>query len=154
MARRRKPDRVRGGKVPAKTPTFEKKHYNYGRWTKGRFSEAVTAAGPGKTIFLAGIGAEHPQSGKILYPGNFAAQCRFAYRKLKKVLAKNGAGMADVVKQVTYVTDARHQAEAGACRRQAYGAAPLPAHTFLVVSQLAWPGMLVEIDVIAMVPVE
>jgi enamine deaminase RidA (YjgF/YER057c/UK114 family) len=29
---------------------------------------------------------------------------------------------------------------------------PLPAHTFLNVSQLAWPEMLVEIDVIAMVP--
>jgi enamine deaminase RidA (YjgF/YER057c/UK114 family) len=28
---------------------------------------------------------------------------------------------------------------------------PLPAHTFLVVSQLAWPGMLVEFDATAMV---
>ena len=81
-----------------------------------------------------------------------AVECRYAYRKLKKVLARNGASMADVVKQVTYVIDARHQQEAGECRRQAYGSAPLPAHTFLNVSQLAWPAMLVEIDVIAMVP--
>jgi 2-iminobutanoate/2-iminopropanoate deaminase len=149
-ARKHNPVRLRGGK----TPGFEKEHYNYGHWTKGRFSEAVTITGPGKMIFLAGIGAEHEDSGKILYPGNFTAQCGYAYKKLKKVLAKNGAAMADVVKQVTYVTDARHQSEAGACRRQAYGTAPLPAHTFLVVSQLAWPGMLVEIDVIAMVPVK
>ena len=27
------------------TPGFEKKHYNYGTWTKGRFSEAVTVTG-------------------------------------------------------------------------------------------------------------
>jgi enamine deaminase RidA (YjgF/YER057c/UK114 family) len=59
--------------------------------------------------------------------------------------------MADVVKQVTYVTDVRFQREAGECRREAYGDAPLPAHTFLNVNQLAWPNMLVEIDVIAMV---
>ena len=147
--RKRKP-------APARrdAPAFEKKHYNYGTWTKGRFSEAVTVTGPGKVIFLAGIGAEHEDSGKILYPGDFVRQCRYAYKKLKKVLARNGAGMADVVKQVTYVTDVRHQREAGECRREAYGDAPLPAHTFLNVNQLAWPDMLVEIDVIAMVAVK
>jgi enamine deaminase RidA (YjgF/YER057c/UK114 family) len=141
--------------VAARKPAtrgFEKKHYNYGRWTKGRFSEAVTVTGPGKMIFLAGIGAEHEDNGKILHPGDFERQCRYAYRKLKKVLARNGATMADVVKQVTYVTDVRYQKQAGECRREAYGDAPLPAHTFLNVSQLAWPAMLVEIDVIAMVP--
>ena len=135
----------------AKSAAFEKKHYNYGSWTKGRFSEAVTVTGPGKMIFLAGIGAEHAKTGKILYPGDFERQCRYAYTKLQKVLARNGATMADVVKQVTYVTDARYQREAGACRRAAYGDAPLPAHTFLNVSQLAWPDMMVEIDVIAIV---
>ena len=31
---------------------------------------------------------------------------------------------------------------------------PLPAHTSLTVSALAWPGMLVEIDIIAMVPLK
>jgi hypothetical protein len=41
---------------------------------------------------------------------------------------------------------------AGQCRKEAYGDAPLPVHTFLNVSQLAWPAMLVEFDVIAMVP--
>ena len=131
---------------------FEKRHFNYGRWTKGRFSEAVTVIGPAKTVFLAGIGSEHEQTGKIMYPGDFTAQCRYAFRKLKKVLARNGAGMSDVVKQITYVIDARHQKQAGECRREAYGKAPLPAHTFLNVSQLAWPEMLVEIDVIAMAP--
>jgi enamine deaminase RidA (YjgF/YER057c/UK114 family) len=133
---------------------FEKKHYNYGAWTTGRFSEAVTVTGPAKMIFLAGIGAEHEDNGKIMYPGDFARQCRYAYKKLKKVLARNGATMADVVKQVTYVTDVRFQREAGECRREAYGDAPLPAHTFLNVNQLAWPHMLVEIDVIAMVAVK
>ena len=137
----------------AKKSTFERKRHNYGSWTKGRFSEAVTVTGPGKMIFLAGIGAEHEDNGKILHPGDFTRQCRYAYRKLKKVLARNGATMADVVKQVTYVTDIRYQKQAGDCRREAYGAA-LPAHTFLNVSQLAWPDMLVEIDVIAIVPLK
>jgi len=145
--RKRKPAQTRLEKK-----VFERHHFNYGRWTKSRFSEAVTVTGPAKMIFLAGIGSEHEQTGKIMHPGDFTAQCRYAHRKLKKVLDRNGATMADVVKQVTYVIDARHQQLAGKYRRQAYGKMPLPAHTFLNVSQLAWPAMLVEIDVIAMVP--
>ena len=31
---------------------------------------------------------------------------------------------------------------------------PLPAHTLLTISQLAWPGMMVEIDVTAIVPLK
>jgi 2-iminobutanoate/2-iminopropanoate deaminase len=145
--RKRKSAKADSGKQ-----AFERHHFNYGRWTKSRFSEAVTVTGPAKIIFLAGIGSEHEQTGKIMHPGDFSAQCQYAYSKLKKVLARNGATMADVVKQVTYVIDARHQQLAGKCRLRAYGKALLPAHTFVNVSQLAWPAMLVEIDVIAMVP--
>jgi len=131
---------------------LKKKHFNYAEWTKGRFSEAVTVTGPGKMIFLAGIGAEHEVHGEIQHPDDFAAQCRYAYGKLRNVLAQNGASMADVVKQTTYVTDVRFQKMAGECRSEAYSGLPLPAHTFLTISQLAWPHMLVEFDVIAVAP--
>jgi hypothetical protein len=30
----------------------------------------------------------------------------------------------------------------------------MPAHTLLTINQLAWPGMMVEIDVTAMVPLD
>lgn len=131
---------------------FEKKHYHYGEWTKGRFSEAVTVTGPARMIFLAGIGSEHEQTGEPLYKDDFDAQCRYAYQKLKAALAKNGATMNDVVKQVTYVTDVRYWQQASAIRAEHYAGAQLPVHTFLTVSQLAFPGMLVEIDIIAMTP--
>jgi len=47
------------------------------------------------------------------------------------------------------VTDIRSQVQAGKCRAEALGGAPQPVHTFLNINQLAWPGMLVEMDVIA-----
>ena len=97
---------------------------------------------------------EHEDTGEPLYKDDFAAQLRYAYKKLTAVLEKNGATMHDVVKQVTYVTDIRYWKDASQIRSEAYGDAPLPAHTFLNVSQLAFPGMMVEIDVIAMVPLE
>ena len=89
--RKRKSAKAGSGKQ-----AFERHHFNYGRWTKSRFSEAVTVTGPAKMIFLAGIGSEHEQTGKIMHSGDFSAQCQYAYRKLKKVLARNGATIADV----------------------------------------------------------
>jgi len=130
---------------------FEKKNYNYSEWTKGLFSEVVTVTRPGKMIFLAGVGAEdeNGQRGTIRHLADFAGQCHYAYDKIKRLLAAQGATLNDVVKIVTYVTDIRNLPEAGKCRAEALDGAPQPVHTFLNINQLAWPGMLVEVDVIA-----
>src|SRR5262249_2411958 len=95
--------------------TLEKKNYNYSEWTKGRFSEAVTVTGPGKLIFLAGVGAEdeNGKGGDILHKGDFVAQCHYSYDKIKRLLAKHGATLADVAKMVTYMTDVRYQPDYG-----------------------------------------
>jgi 2-iminobutanoate/2-iminopropanoate deaminase len=138
----------------ASAQSFEKKNYNYSEWTKGLFSEAVTVTLPGaKMIFLAGVGAEDEGAtrGVIRSLGDFMGQCRYAYDKIKRVLEKNGATLADTVKIVTYVTDIRFQMDAGKCRAEAFAGLPLPVHTFLNINQLAWPGMLVEVDVTAVV---
>src|ERR1700687_5502635 len=110
----------------ASAQTLEKKNFNYSEWTKGRFSEAVTVTGPAKMIFLAGVGAEdeNGKGGDILYKGDFDAQCKYAYDKIKRALGKNGAGFGDVVKIVSYVTDMRYQADYGKCRSEIFGAAP------------------------------
>jgi 2-iminobutanoate/2-iminopropanoate deaminase len=140
----------------ASAQTLEKKSFNYSDWTKGRFSEAVTVTGPGKMIFLAGVGAEdeNGKGGDILHKGDFTGQCHYAYDKIKRLLEKQGATLGDVVKMVTYMTDVRYQADYGKCRVEEFGTNPLPAHTLLTISQLAWPGMMVEIDVTAVVPVK
>jgi 2-iminobutanoate/2-iminopropanoate deaminase len=146
--------------VVAQTEAFgqglEIKRYNPSEWTKGRFSEVVTVNGPGKMIYLAGVGAEDEKgpagaSAPILHLGNPYEQCRYAYDKIKRLLGAHGASLADAVKQVVYVTDVRYQADVARCRREAYGEGPIPANTFLVINALAIPGMLLEIDVTAVV---
>ena len=137
---------------PAAAQQLEKQHYHHNEWTKGRFSEAVTVSGPGKWLFLAGVGAEAEKDGSILHVGDFAAQCRYAYEKIGKLLAAHGAKMADVVKLVTYVVDIKDRDAMNKCRAEAFKGGPLPVHTFLVISELARPGMMVEMDVIAVVP--
>jgi 2-iminobutanoate/2-iminopropanoate deaminase len=139
-------------------PSFEKKNYNYAEWAKGRFSEAVTVtfSGPTKMIFLAGIGAEEEDGkpGDIRAKDDFYTQCKYAHDKIKRALEKNGAGLNDIVKTVSYVTDMRYVADYGRCRSEAFGTAPPPAATLLNIVQLAWPGMMIEVDVTAMVPVK
>ena len=145
------------GQTAASAQSLEVKRYNPSEWTKGRFTEIVTVTGPGKTIYLAGVGAEDEkapagQSAPVLHLGDPYEQCRYAYDKIKRSLASQDATLADVVKQIVYVTDIRYQADVGRCRKEAYGAdGPIPANTFLVVNALAIPGMLLEIDVTAVV---
>jgi len=132
------------------------KRYNPSEWTKGRFSEVVTVTGAGKTIYLAGVGAEDENApaganAPVRHLRNPYEQCRYAYDKIKRLLATHGASLADAVKQVVYVTDVRFQADVAKCRREAYGDGPIPANTFLVINALAIPGMLLEIDVTAAV---
>ena len=131
---------------------FEKKSFNYAEWAKGRFSEVVTIRNPGKIIYLGGVGSEDEnsaQGGVIRHLGDFGAQCRYAWDKIKRLLEKQGATFANVDKVVTYVTDIRYFFDAGKCRGAAYAGATPPAGTFLVVTALAWPGMLIEVDVTA-----
>jgi enamine deaminase RidA (YjgF/YER057c/UK114 family) len=142
--------------VPAAGQGLEVRRYNPSEWTKGRFTEMVTVNGPGKTIYLAGVGAEEEkapagQSAPIRHLGDPYQQCLYAYDKIKRLLASQSATLADVVKQVVYVSDIRYQAPVGKCRREMYGSGPIPANTFLVISGFAIQGMLLEIDVTAVV---
>jgi 2-iminobutanoate/2-iminopropanoate deaminase len=132
---------------------MEKKSYNYSAWTPGIFSEAVTITnmGKGKFIFLAGVGAEDENGprGTIRHKGDFAAQCIYAYDKIKRALAANGSSLKDAVKMTAYVTDMRNRLEWAKCSGTAFDGATVPAQTLLGISQLAFPEMMLEIDVTA-----
>jgi enamine deaminase RidA (YjgF/YER057c/UK114 family) len=134
---------------------YEKKSYNYAEWAKGRFSEVVTVRNAGKIIYLGGVGAEDEnsaQGGVIRHLGDFGAQCRYAWDKIKRLLAKHDATVENIDKIVTYMTDVRDFAEAGKCQTEAFAGAIQPAGTVVAVSALVWPGMLLEVDVTASAP--
>jgi len=131
---------------------YEKRSYNYAEWAKGRFSEVVTVRNAGKIIYLGGVGAEDEssaQGGVMRHLGDFGAQCRYAWDKIKRLLEKHGATVENIDKVVTYMTDVRDFFEAGKCQTEAFAAAIQPAGTVVVVSALVWPGMLIEVDVTA-----
>src|SRR5262245_55150021 len=132
--------------------TFEKKNFNYSKFAKGAFSEVVTVTGPAKLVWLAGIGSEDEDDGSVRHKDDFLGQCRFAWEKVGKLLKEHGATVSDIVKATTYVTDIRYRDEMRKCRTEVFAGKPLPPHTLLNVVQLARPGMMFEVDVVAAVP--
>jgi 2-iminobutanoate/2-iminopropanoate deaminase len=127
--------------------------FTHSEWTRGIFSEAVTVTGIGnaKFIYLAGVGAEDENGprGNVRHHGNFLEQCRYAYDKIKRVLAHHGAGLGDVVKITTYITDLRHRATLGQCVKDTWGDITFPTNTLIGVTTLAFPEMILEIDATA-----
>ena len=132
---------------------MKKESYNYSAWTPGIFSEAVTITnmGKGKFIFLAGVGAEDENGprGAIRHKGDFLAQCAYAYDKIKRALAANGSSLKDAVKMTVYVTDMRYRLDWAKCSQENFAGERVPAQTLLGISALAFPEMMVEIDVTA-----
>ena len=70
----------------ASAQTFEKKNYNYSEWTKGRFSEAVTVTGPGKMIFLAGVGSEDAERLRRNVLWSIRCSCPSSFRTFEPTL--------------------------------------------------------------------
>jgi enamine deaminase RidA (YjgF/YER057c/UK114 family) len=130
---------------------FEKKNHNFNEFAKGAFSEVVTVTGPAKFIYLAGLGSEDEKDGSVKHKDDFYAQCKMAWEKVAKLLKTQGATVSDIVKATSYVTDIRYRQEMRKCRSEVFEGKPLPPHTLLNVVQLARPGMMFEVDVVAAV---
>ena len=104
------------------------------------------------TIYVSGQ-LSHDADGNMVgaAPPDMEAQMRQTYANAKKILAKFGATLDDVVEEVIYVTDMDTAfAAAGPVRKEAYGSArPAVASTILVTSRLALAAQLIEIKFVA-----
>ena len=113
------------------------------------FSQAVVVEQPAKTIYIGGqngVGAD----GKVVGPtvGEQAVQ---ALRNLATILESEGASLADIAHwRVAVVTGESFDAGVAAFQQVWNRADPPPAITVHVVAGLG-PGMLVEIDAVAVV---
>jgi enamine deaminase RidA (YjgF/YER057c/UK114 family) len=114
---------------------------------------AYAAVAPaGGTLFTAGA-CPLDEEGRVVAPGDGAAQARQALANLLAVLEAAGCGLDDVVKTTVFVattdnaelTAAWHEVE------QVFGSDGPPS-TLLGVTVLGWPGQLFEIEAVATRP--
>lgn len=117
----------------------------------GAFSMTVTQGG-GQVVHLKGQVALDPE-GRIVGPGDMAAQVRQTLENIRAVLAHFGGTMADIVSLTHYTTDIEAFMQAGPVRRDFF-AAPYPVTTTVEVARLYDSALLIEITAIAEVPRE
>ena len=116
-------------------------------------SHVVRVTG-GTTLYLAGQSAFDAAS-QLVGVGDHYAQTHQAFRNVLTALASAGATWRDVVKATYYVVDVRPETLDAFVRAMndelGADAEPPPAATFVGVASLAYPEMLGEIDVTAVV---
>lgn len=101
----------------------------------------------GDTVYVAGQVALDPD-GKIVGEGDLRAQAHQVLSNVRDVLRVAGASMDDVVKTTIYTTDIAKLMEIQDVRAEFFSDPP-PANTGVEVKALAFPGLLIEIEAIA-----
>ena len=115
------------------------------------YTHVVEVTGPVKTIYISGQIA-YDKDGKIVgAPGDMTAQAEQVFKNLQTALTAAGATFADVVKMNSYITD-MSKVQAVRDVRAKYFTDIAPASTFVEVKGLVRPELLLEIEVVAVVP--
>ena len=104
----------------------------------------------GDTVYVSGQVALDGD-GRLVGPGDVVAQTRQVLENIRRVLAAGGATLDDVVKVTVYLANVDDRPRVNEVR-QAYFGANRPASTLVEISRLALPGLLVEIEAVAVVP--
>jgi enamine deaminase RidA (YjgF/YER057c/UK114 family) len=88
--------------------------------------------------------------GSIVGKGDMAAQIRQVGENLRIALAAASAGLVDLVRTTTYVTDIDEFFKCADVRMEYFGPG-LPTSTTVEVRRLSHPDFMVEIDAVAIV---
>jgi enamine deaminase RidA (YjgF/YER057c/UK114 family) len=113
----------------------------------GHFSHGIIAFG--RHLYVAGQVALD-ENGELVGGDDAGAQARQVLTNLQRVIESAGANMSDVARTTVYLTRLEDRVPVAGVRAEFFPSPP-PANTLLVVSSLAQPEFLVEID--AIVPV-
>ena len=108
------------------------------------YARAVQA---GEIVYVSGTTGTDP-SGKVLSPGDAAAQTRQAIRNIENALKRLGLGLEHVVRTRIYLTEIDRWQDVAKVHAEFFGEIH-PATSLLGISRLVDPEMLVEIEAVA-----
>lgn len=114
------------------------------------YTHVVEVPAGQRLVFLSGQ-VPLDKDGKVVGPGDFAAQAEQVFVNLGLALAGAGATFADVVKLNFYVRDVSHLGELRAARDRHVNRAAPPASTLVEVSHLFRDDVQLEVDAVAAV---
>lgn len=105
----------------------------------------------GDLLFISGL-TPHDTEGRLVGEDDAAVQAEQILRNMGKVLEAAGASFGDVLKVTVFLTDLADRARINPVRQRYFGGTK-PASSLFGVTGLALPGMKVEIEAIACIPV-
>jgi enamine deaminase RidA (YjgF/YER057c/UK114 family) len=120
-----------------------------GRQRERAYSPAVKVSG-GATIYLAGYVAFQDEAGKS-YAGDFDAQVRLSFERIRQTLEKAGGKLDDIVTMTVFITDMANGTRFTQLRKEFFQQGRYPASALIGIKELARPEMMVEIQAIAVV---
>jgi reactive intermediate/imine deaminase len=115
------------------------------------YTHIVEVTGPNRTIYISGQIAFDKDGRIVGAPGDMKAQAEQVFKNLEAALTAAGAKFSDVVKMNSYITD-MSKIQAVRDVRALYFKDVSPASTFVQVAGLVRPELLLEVEVIAVVP--
>jgi enamine deaminase RidA (YjgF/YER057c/UK114 family) len=117
---------------------------------KGRaYSPAVATQG-GRIIWLAGHEAAADNNGKLA-ASDFEGQAREAFASMDRTLKREGGSLKNLVTMTVFIKDPRYGDQFVKLRREMFPDGKFPGSALVTVSGLAQPGMLVEIQGMAVI---
>lgn len=114
------------------------------------YSPAVMTQG-GKIVWLAGHEAAADHDGKLV-ASDFEAQAREAFASMDRTLKREGGSLRNLVTMTVFIKDPRYGDQFVKLRREMFPDGKYPGSALITVSGLAQPGMLVEIQGVAVIP--
>jgi enamine deaminase RidA (YjgF/YER057c/UK114 family) len=113
------------------------------------FSPAVISEG-GRTVWLAGQTTLVDEDGASI-AGDCAAQARTIFGLMDKTLRRCGGSLANLVTMTVFINDPRYGDEFVKVRAQTFKEGLYPASALITVSGFARPGIVIEIQGVAVV---
>jgi enamine deaminase RidA (YjgF/YER057c/UK114 family) len=113
------------------------------------YSPAVITQG-GKTVWLAGQTAIRDEAGNDI-SGNFEAQVRTIFSLIDQTLRRTGGTLANMVTMTVFINDPRNGDRFVELRKGHFPDGNFPASALITVSHFARPGMLIEIQGVAVI---
>jgi 2-iminobutanoate/2-iminopropanoate deaminase len=113
------------------------------------FSPAVITRG-GRTIWLAGQTTTEDLNGKSLV-GDFQGQARTVFALMDRTLKRSGGSLQNLVTMTVFINDPRYGDQFVKMRREMFPDGKFPASALITVSDFARPGILIEIQGVAVI---
>lgn len=134
--------------ISAGAQTWDNTYINPPGLVKPNGYTHVVVSADRRTVYIAGQVA-FDSAGKLVGGPDFSAQATQVFTNLGRALASVGATFADLVKSTTFIIDAKQVPALREIRNRYLDPKQPPANTLLVVSALARPELLIEIEAIA-----